>query len=238
MSNSCQEAIARSKLQPFQVSIQGQLVMLGFILRLGQDRRHGGQLFKHPRQLGKRRRSSSGKDLRGFIPNRASISQRPKSATLRSRVGDWEGDPVVSRISKAVLLVLVERRSRLIKLVRLSNRPATTVGKAICSLLKGHMVRVRSITADHGQEFAAHGARSRMINAPFFLADRYRSWQRGRVENAIGLGRVFIPKRTDLRNYSHHRIRQIENNPDSRPMKLHDWRSRSDVYSDYRCCAK
>ena len=147
---------------------------------------------------------------------------------------------MVRRISKAGLLVLVERRSRLIKLERLSIRPATTVGKAICSLLKGHMVRVRvrSITADHGQEFAAHVARSRKINAPFFLADRYRSWQRGRVENAIGLGQAFIPQRTDLRNYSHRRIRQIENNPDSRPMKLHDWRSRSDGYSSYRCCAK
>ena len=137
-----------------------------------------------------KRRSSSGKDLGGFIPNRVRISQRPQRANLRSRVGDWQGDPVVSRISKAGLLVLVERRSRLIKLERLSNRPATTVGKAICSLLKGHMVRVRvrSITADHGTEFAAHGARSRKINAPFFFADRYRSWQRGRVENAIGLG--------------------------------------------------
>ena len=157
---------------------------------------------------GKSSSSSSGKDLRGFHPNRVSISQRPQSANLRSRVGDWEGDPVVRRISKAVLLVLVERRSRLIKLERLSNRPATTVAKAICSLLKGHKVRVRvrSITADHGTEFAAHGARSRKINAPFFLADRYRSWQRGRVENAIGLGSAFIPKRTDLRNYSHHRI--------------------------------
>ena len=133
---------------------------------------------------GKRRRSSSGKDLGGFIPNRVSISQRPKRANLRSRVGDWEGDAVVSRKSKAVLLVLVERSSCLIKLERLSNRLATTGAKAICSLLKGHKVRVRvrSITADHGQEFAAHGARSRKINAPFFLADRYRAWQPGRVE--------------------------------------------------------
>ena len=119
------------------------------------------------------------------MTNRVIISQRPKSANLRSRVGDWQGDPVVRRISKAGLLVLVERRSRLIKLERLSNRPATTVGKAICSLLKGHMVRVRvrSITADHGLEFAAHVARSRKINAPFFFADRYRylaAWKGGK----------------------------------------------------------
>ena len=132
-----------------------------------------------------------------------------------------------------MLLVLVERRSRLIKLERLSNRPATTVAQAICSLLKGHKVWVRSITADHGTEFAAHGAWSRKINAPLFFADRYRSWQRRRVENAIGLVRAFIPKRTDLRNYSHRQIRQIENNLNSRPMKLHDWLSRSDVYSNY-----
>ena len=139
---------------------------------------------------GKRRSSSSGEDLRGFIPNRVRISQRPQRANLRSRVGDWQGDPVVRRISKAGLLVLVERRSRLIKLERLSNRPATTVGKAIWALLKGHMVRVRvrSITSNNGQELAAHGARSRKINAPFFFADRYRSWPRGRVKNAIGLG--------------------------------------------------
>ena len=77
--------------------MQCQLVMLGFILRLRQDRRYGGQLFKHLRHRGKRRRSSSGKDLRGFIPNRVSISQRPKSANLRSRVGDWEVDTVVRR---------------------------------------------------------------------------------------------------------------------------------------------
>ena len=141
--------------------------------------------------------------MRGFIPSLVSISQRPKRANLRSRVGDWEGDPVVRRISNAGLPVLVERNSRLIKLERLSNRPATTVAKAICSLLKGHMVRVRSITAEHGKEFAAHGARSRKINAPFFFADLYHSWQRGKVENAIGLVRAFIPKRTDLRNYSH-----------------------------------
>ena len=89
---------------------------------------------------------------------------------------------------------LVERSSSLIKLECLSSRPATTVTKAIWALMKGHMVRVRSITADYGQEFAAHVARSRKINAPFFFADRNRFWQRGRVENADWLGASFHPE--------------------------------------------
>ena len=98
LSNSCQEAIARSKSQPFQVSIQGQLVMLGFILGLGQDRRHGGLFVQASALLAARGgEAGSGKDLRGFIPNRVRISQRPQRANLRSCVGDWEGDPVVSK---------------------------------------------------------------------------------------------------------------------------------------------
>ena len=68
LSNSCQEAIARSKSQPFQVSIQGQLVMLGFILRLRQDRRYGGQLFKHPRQRVQEEEKQFRKGLGRFNP--------------------------------------------------------------------------------------------------------------------------------------------------------------------------
>ena len=149
LSNSCQEAIARSKLQPFQVCIQGQLVMLGFISGWVKTGAMEGSCSSICATRGKSRRSRSGKDLRGFIPNRVRISQRPKRANLRSRVGDWEGDPVVRRISKTVLLVLVERRSRLIKLERLSNRPATTVAKAIWALLKDHMVGSGSL--NHGR---------------------------------------------------------------------------------------
>ena len=68
LSNSCQEAIARSKSQPFQVSIQGQLVMLGFILGLGQDRRLGGQLFKHLRYSRQEEKKQFSKGLARFNP--------------------------------------------------------------------------------------------------------------------------------------------------------------------------
>ena len=57
----------------------------------------------------------------------------------------------------------------MIKLERLNNRPATTVAKAIGALLKGHMVRVRSITADNGKEFAAHVALAKKSTPRFSL---------------------------------------------------------------------
>ena len=71
-----------------------------------QNRQHGGWLFKHPRHRGKRRSSNSVRDWRGlipFVPNRVSISQRPQGANQRNRIGAWEVDPAVSRISKVAV---------------------------------------------------------------------------------------------------------------------------------------
>ena len=48
--------------------MQGQLVMLGFILRLGQDRRHGGQLFKHLRYSRQEEEKQLRKGLGRFYP--------------------------------------------------------------------------------------------------------------------------------------------------------------------------
>ena len=63
----------------------------------------------------------------------------------------------------------------------------------------------------------------------------------GRVEGwkmQLAWGELSSRRELTVRNYSHRRIRQIETNLNSRPMKLHDWLSRSDVYSNYRCYAK
>ena len=199
-----------------------------------KDRKQGGQLFRSLRHQGKKRRRRTVKDWRGSIPYRVSISQRPQSANRRSRFGHWEADTIISRKSKAVLLALVERRSRLLKLTRLPNRKAVMVAQAICRLLKGH--NVLSITSDNGKEFAAHLSLSKKLKAPFFFADPYSAWQRGSVENAIGLVRNFIPKNDDLKRHSHLRIATIQNNINSRPMKLHLWKSRSHVYSNSMCC--
>ena len=89
------------------------------------------------------------------------------------------------------------------------------VAQAICRLLKGH--NVLSITSDNGKEFAAHLSLSKKLKAPFFFADPYSAWQRGSVENAIGLVRNFIPKNDDLKRHSHLRIDTIQNNINSRP---------------------
>jgi transposase, IS30 family len=49
------------------------------------------------RRRGKRYNRRAGKNAgRGLIPNRIDISERPAIVARKTRLGDWEGDTVVS----------------------------------------------------------------------------------------------------------------------------------------------
>jgi IS30 family transposase len=61
----------------------------------------------------KRRKRGSAKQKRcPKVPNRIMLERRPLYIKLRSRIGDWEADTIISRQSKAAVMVLVERKTR------------------------------------------------------------------------------------------------------------------------------
>ena len=60
--------------------------------------------------------------------------------------------------------------------------------------------RVETVTADNGREFAAHRQLAVDLDANFYFADLYWSWQRGASENTNGLIRQYLPKARDPRN--------------------------------------
>jgi hypothetical protein len=62
-----------------------------------QDKRDGGDLWRSLRRRGKRYNKRGGKNAgRGLIPDRIDISERPTIVARKARLGDWEGDTVVS----------------------------------------------------------------------------------------------------------------------------------------------
>ena len=76
-----------------------------------QDKRDGGDLWRSLRRRGKRYNKRGGKNAgRGLIPDRIDISERPTIVARKARLGDWEGDTVVSAVHKGGLLTLVERK--------------------------------------------------------------------------------------------------------------------------------
>ncbi len=163
------------------------------------DKGRGGDLHKHLRCRKKHRRRYGTYRRRSPIPNRTSIDERPAVVDRRERLGDWEADTIIGKSSKEVLVSVVERRSRLTRLAKAPRRGAKEVEGAMFSLLAPLADRVHTITSDNGSEFARHASLSHSLEALFFFAHPYASWQRGLNENTNGLIRQYLPNSCDFR---------------------------------------
>lgn len=181
--------------------------------------RDGGDrnLWKHLR-IRSRVRRKKWHLLRGPIPSRPNISQRPPEADERSEYGHWELDLFQgSRRNKLAGLVLVERKSRYSIVHRLKAGSQHEVNSALERLLK--RFKVRSITTDNGPEFTDAEALSSAAGGPVFYCNPYHSWEKGLVENTIGLCRQFFPKLTPLPE-DQSLYRKAQDKLNSRPKKV------------------
>ena len=135
------------------------------------DKRDGGDLWRSLRRCGKRYNKRAGKNAgRGLIPNKIDISKRPAIVARKTRLGDWEGDTVVSAGHKGGLLTLVERKTQLTKIIKLPRATARATQNAAVRRLKPIGNFVHTITFDNGKEFAAHQDIAYALKAKIFFA--------------------------------------------------------------------
>jgi len=202
-----------------------------------QDKRDGGNLWRSLRRRGKRYNKRAGKNAgRGLIPNRIDISERPAIVARKTRLGDWEGDTVVSAGHKGGLLTLVERKSRLTKISKLRRSTARATKTATVRRLKPIGDFVHTITFDNGKEFAAHQDIAHALKTKIFFATPYHAWERGLNENTNGLIRDFFPKGTDFSTISNAEIAKVERLLNARPRKSLGFRSPQEVFDSLACC--
>ena len=87
-----------------------------------EDKKTGGKIHKHLRNKGKLYRARGNKkDSRGRIKNAISIDQRPKIVEEKSRLGDWEIDTVIGKNHKGALVTIVDRKSKLTLMKKVSG---------------------------------------------------------------------------------------------------------------------
>jgi IS30 family transposase len=197
-----------------------------------QDKRDGGDLWCSLRRRAKRYNKRAGKNAgRGLIPNRIDISERPAIVARKARVGDWEGDTVVSAGHKGGLLTLVERKTQLTKITKLLRATARATQKATVRRLKPIGDFVNTITFDNGKEFAAHQDIASALKAKIFFATPYHAWERGLNENTNGLIRDFFPKGTDFSTISNAEVAKVERLLNARPRKSLGFRSPQEVFN-------
>ncbi|MTM66843.1 IS30 family transposase, partial [Turicibacter sanguinis] len=155
------------------------------------------------------RQKGKPRETRGRFNIGTSIHQRPKEVKNRETFGHWELDTVVSSRgkSKGCLATFVERQTRFYVAVKIDNRSALEMYRAISELYE-HFPKdtFKTYTVDRGKEFACYSKVEADLKVPVYFADAYSSWQRGSNENANGLLREFFPKKTDLARVSDEEI--------------------------------
>jgi len=199
------------------------------------DKAQGGDLWCHLRcQKPYRKRYASGRERRGRIPGRVGIEHRPAAAERRDRIGHWEADTVHGRRRQGAVLSLVERCSRMTRLAKMLRATAKAVRAGAHRRLRPIAHAVETITADNGREFAAHRDIATDLDANFYFADPYASWQRGTNENTNGLIRQYLPKSRDLSTLTGPEIRKIENRLNHRPRKCLGFLTPYEVFNNTR----
>lgn len=160
------------------------------------------------------------------------IHQRPFQPEDRSEPGHWEGDLIIGKDQRSAIGTLVERTTRVVRLLHLPRRDGDTLHEA----LKRRMGTLpagllRSITWDQGTEMARHLTITESLGAPVYFCDSRSPWQRGSNENTNGLLRDYFPKGTDLSVHSAKHLLAVENELNNRPRRVLNDQTPEDLFA-------
>lgn len=181
--------------------------------------------LKYKRYDKRRRRIRTKAVPAKHIPNRISINVRPTEITERTTFGHYEADTMgrPHRASLQTLVVMRERLSRKMFGVKVKRLKYTVEGfKQIIEPLS-----VASITFDNGVE----NIRYQELGITSYFCNPYHSWEKGSIEQGIGQIRSYIPKKADLKNYSHRHIEAIIDLLNNRPMKCLDYKTPNEIFN-------
>jgi IS30 family transposase len=187
---------------------------------------------KHRRRW---KKGHSRKHQKVHIPHRVPLSERADQVNQRIRFGHWESDTMEGRRSeRPALNVIVERKSRFVQITKMPDRTARTTRLAITRRLRVMPLPVRrSVTYDNGHENTEHHKLNNKLKSRSYFCEPYRSWEKGTVENTIGLVRRFIPKEWNISILRPHFIRRIEFLLNHRPKKCLGFATPAEMFNKF-----
>ncbi len=178
------------------------------------------------------------KTERSMIPNRVGIEKRPLEANNRSEYGHAETDTAVSgkrHDSKHALAVLHERKARYTRLRKIPNMKPRSMTRALKKMAND--LTLRTITYDNGIENRDHEMVAIALKLKTYFCNPYHSWEKGGVENTIGRIRRYIPKGSNLADYSDRDIAKIEHWLNHTPRKCLNWKTPHEIMIENRLFA-
>jgi len=175
------------------------------------------QHLRTKRRIRRSRHASVHGHSQGKIVDAISIRERPAEVEDRAIPGHWEGD-LLRGAGNSHVVTLVERSSRFVMLLKVSGKDTATVVAA----LSRHVRRLpatlrRSLTWDRGHEMAQHKSFTMATDVQVYFCDPQSPWQRGSNENTNGLLRQYLPKKSDLSQFTQSELDKIALRLNQRP---------------------
>ncbi|MEK6868036.1 MAG: IS30 family transposase, partial [Nanoarchaeota archaeon] len=167
------------------------------------------------------RRKYKGSPARTKIKDAVSIDKRPKRIELRRQAGHWEADLMIGIKQASAIGTMVERKTRLVRIIKLKDRKSKTVTREFKKQMDNmHPLFRKTLTYDNGSEMANHKWFTQHTGMKVYFSHPYSAWERGTNENTNGLIRRFLPKQTDFNLVPQTQLQNIEDKLNNRPRKV------------------
>jgi transposase, IS30 family len=111
-------------------------------------------------------------------------------------------------------------------------KTAELVSDAMIAMLVPFLMCVHALTTDNGREFAQHERIAATLDADFYFAHPYSSWERGVNENMNGLIRQFFPKKMAFEFINTKAIELTMRHLNHHPRKCLNYRTPHEVFME------
>lgn len=193
---------------------------------------YGRRIEAHRDKIYKKRRGR--KHFKKEITDKRMIDKRPRYIKDRKRIGDAEGDFIVSgKSGSGILLVVTDRKSRAPFLEKIDPVSIRNVENGI-GRIKQRFPELKTLTLDNDILFIHHKVLERKFNIKIYFCHKHAPWEKGGVENRNKIIRKYIPKGSDISKYTRYYIQKLEEKLQRRIMECLDHRLPKEILEAHR----
>ena len=170
------------------------------------------------------------------IPGRLMIDSRPEAVNKRQEPGHWEVDLIDSYLKRGGIQVICERKTRYALLTKMQTLRGIEARTTLIQRMKKlPSSMVKTLTYDNGPENTYHVFVNRHLGTQSYFCHPYHGWEKGTVENTIGIVRRFYPKGTNFTEVSEGDVQNLETWLNDRPRKCLAFRTPLEAFK-HECC--
>lgn len=193
---------------------------------------YGRRIEAHRNKIFKKKRGK--RKLRFEITDKRMIDKRPLYIKTRKRIGDTEGDFIASgKDGEGLLFVITDRKSRATFLEKIFPISIRCVENAFKRINK-RFPELKTVTLDNDILFIHHKRLEEKFNIKIYFCHKHSPWEKPLVENRNKLIRKYIPKGSDISQYTRHFIQKLEEKLQRRIMECLNYKLPKEILEEHR----